>query len=144
MDFKITLFVKCQLAYRDTIGAMIRHLCNRLEEQGESKSFGHQVISAFNEAFNNLARHGGHHIDKKAVVVTLAITDRQFIIELEDNAEGFHPPTRIPKVRDPRESGMGLLIINEFMDNLDYKHKSKNGVNSLRMVRNLSITPRYA
>ena len=144
MNFNITLFVRCQLTYRDTIGAMIRHICSRLEEQGESKNFGHQVISAFNEAFNNLARHGGGDVENQEVVINLAVTDEQLIIEMEDDAVSFHPPKEIPPIKNARESGMGLLIIKEFMDSHKYKRKSKNGVNSLIMVRNLSITPRYA
>ena len=145
MYFRISVLAKCQLLYRDTIGAMIRHVCNRLEEQGEPETFGHQVISAFNEAFNNLAGHGGDNVEEKNVLVTIAVTDLQLIIEMEDDATGFHPPppAPIPVNHDLRESGMGLMIIREFMDTMDYKKSTKNGVNSLRMVRNLKNVPQY-
>ncbi len=143
MFFRVTTLVKCELTYRDTIGSMIRHVCNRLESQGEDSSFGHQVISAFNEAFNNLVNHGGKQVSTREVLVTIAVTDLQLIIEMDDDADGFHPPTQLPKMNDLRESGMGLLIIRECMDKLDYKRQTKNGVNSLRMVRNLTIRPEY-
>ena len=143
MDFRFTVFTKCRLIYRDTIAATIRHVCDSLEEQGESESFGHQVISAFNEAFNNLARHGGDRVQEKEVAVTVSVTDKQLIIEMDDDAIGFQPPVNIPKMDNPRESGMGLLIIKEFMDFHDYQRKAHDGVNKLRMVRNLSIVPGY-
>ena len=144
MVFKFTVFVKCQLAYRDTIGAILRHVCNNLEAQGEPANLGHQVLSAFNEAFNNLVSHGGDQVDEKDVAVTIMVKNKQLIIEMNDDAKGFKPPTRIPAIKNPRESGMGLLIIKEFMDFHDYKHISETGVNTLRMVRNLSIEPSYA
>ena len=143
MNFKVTVFVKCQLSYRDVIGAMIRHICNNLEAQGESKTFGHQVISAFNEAFNNLVSHGGDRVGEKDVAVTLIVKEKQLIIEMNDDAKGFKPPVHIPEIRNPRESGMGLLIIKEFMDFHDYKRIAESGINSLRMVRNLTILPSY-
>lgn len=143
MYFRISVLSKCQLLYRDTIAATIRHVCNKLEEQGEPETFGHQVISAFNEAFNNLANHGGPDIDEKEVLITLSVTDLQLIIEMDDDAQGFHPPPPEPTPKDPRESGMGLIIIREFMDSMEYKKRTKNGVNSLRMVRNLTKAPKY-
>lgn len=144
MFLKIAMLVKCELKYRDTIGAVIRHVCSRLEQQGEDETFGHQVISAFNEAFNNLVNHGGSDVSSNDVLVTVAVSDRQFIIEMEDDAEGFHPPEHVPEMDGLRESGMGLLIIREFMDKMEYKKRTKNGINSLRMVRNLTITPENA
>ena len=143
MIYRVTVFVKCQLEYRDTIGTMIRHVCNSLEAQGEDSSFGHQVISAFNEAFNNLVSHGGAQVNERNVAVTITVQDNQLVIEMDDNAQGFHPPKHIPKIKNPRESGMGLLIIKEFMDFHDYKRIAERGVNSLKMVRNLSISPTY-
>jgi anti-sigma regulatory factor (Ser/Thr protein kinase) len=143
MYFRITVLTKCQLLYRDTVAATIRHVCNRLEAQGEPKAFGYQVISAFNEAFNNLVSHGGEGVDEKDVLVTVIVNERQLIIDMEDDSGGFTPPARTPSTHGLRESGMGLSIMREFMDSIDYKKKTKNGINTLRMVRNLTSVPKY-
>ncbi len=139
MHFRITILAKCQLLYRDSIAATIRHVCNSLEEQGEPKSFGYQVISAFNEAYNNLVSHGGEGVAGKNVLVSIIVNDHQLVIDMEDDSGGFTPPPRTPITKDLRESGMGLSIMREFMDSVEYKKKIKNGTNTLRMVRNLTI-----
>jgi anti-sigma regulatory factor (Ser/Thr protein kinase) len=143
MYFRISVLAKCQLLYRDTIAATIRHVCNRLEEQGEPKGFGYQVISAFNEAFNNLANHGGEGVHGKDVLISVIVNDHQLAIEMEDDAEGFTLPKQTPIGHGLRESGMGLSIMREFMDSIDYKKRTKNGINTLRMVRNLTSVPKY-
>jgi anti-sigma regulatory factor (Ser/Thr protein kinase) len=143
MIFRVSLLVKCQMKYRDPVGELIRYVCNRLEEQGEPETFGHQVISAYNEAFNNLVRHGGKDVEQKEVLVSVSVTDSQLVIEMEDDADGFYPPKRVPKMNGVRESGMGLIIMQEFMDTINYRKRTKNGVNSMTMARNLSIRPKY-
>jgi anti-sigma regulatory factor (Ser/Thr protein kinase) len=144
MDYKLSVQVKIEMRYRDPIGEMLRYVCSRLEEQGEPETFGHQVLSAYNEAFNNLVIHGGDANGPKEVSITVSVTDRRLMIRMEDNTAGFQPPEVIPELTEARESGMGLLIMRKLMSTVEYEKRAPDGVNTLTMAKHLTITPKYA
>jgi len=133
----ISILVPCRLSSRDIVGAMVHQICERLEAAGEPEGFGYQVISAFNEAFNNVITHGGKRANRQDLLVMIEVTEQQLIIEMQDDGESFKMKEETPNLDQLRESGMGLFIMRSFMDQLDYKPRSKNNANQLRMVRNL-------
>jgi anti-sigma regulatory factor (Ser/Thr protein kinase) len=133
----ISILVPCRLSSRDIVGAMVHQICERLEAAGEPEGFGYQVISAFNEAFNNVNTHGGKGDNRQDLLVVIEVTEQQLIIEMQDDGDSFKMKEETPNLDQLRESGMGLFIMRSFMDQLDYKPRSKNNANQLRMVRNL-------
>jgi anti-sigma regulatory factor (Ser/Thr protein kinase) len=142
LNTRISLLVPCQLISRDAISSLVEHICTRLEQEGEPEGFRYQVVSAFNEAFNNLARHGGEKLKNKEIMVVVEVNELQIIIELHDSGKGFKFPKQtedeVPQPGELRESGMGLFIMSSFMSELKYQSNSEDGVNILRMVRNLT------
>jgi anti-sigma regulatory factor (Ser/Thr protein kinase) len=133
----LSILVPCRLSSRDIVGAMVHQICERIEAAGEPEGFGYQVISAFNEAFNNVVTHGGKGDQRNNLLVIIEVTDNQLIIELQDDGESFKLKDEIPNLDQLRESGMGLFIMRSFMDQLDYKPRGKDNANRLRMIRNL-------
>jgi anti-sigma regulatory factor (Ser/Thr protein kinase) len=142
LNTRISLLVPCELVSRDAISALVEHICVRLEQEGEPEGFRYQVVSAFNEAFNNLARHGGEKLKNKEIMVVVEVNEQLIIIELHDSGKGFKFPseseTDVPLPGELRESGMGLFIMRSFMSELKYQSSDEDGVNVLRMVRNLT------
>lgn len=139
---RISLSVPCQLVSRDAVSSLVEHICVQLEKEREPEGFRYQVVSAFNEAFNNLARHGGEKLKDKNIMVVVEVTDSQIIIELHDSGKGFNFLKKleqdVPEPGELRESGMGLFIMRSFMSELKYQSSTEDGVNVLRMVRNLT------
>jgi serine/threonine-protein kinase RsbW len=127
---------------RDAVSSLVEHICVQLEKESEPEGFRYQVVSAFNEAFNNLARHGGEKLKDKNIMVVVEVTDSQIIIELHDSGKGFNFLKKleqdVPEPGELRESGMGLFIMRSFMSELKYQSSTEDGVNVLRMVRNLT------
>ncbi len=144
MEERISVLVPCKLAYRDTVGAMVTQVCSQLEKVSEPDGFTYQVISAFNEAFNNHAKHGDvtRNGDKQRdILIVISVTNRQLVIEFQDDGKPFKlDNTEKPDLSQLRESGMGLFIMRAFMSELSYKAGSDNKANVLRLVRNLSST----
>ena len=142
LNTRISLLVPCQLVSRDAISSLVEHICIRLEKEGEPEGFRYQVVSAFNEAFNNLARHGGEKLRNEDIMVVINVSEKQIVIELHDSGKGFKFPSKMeqdnPEPGELRESGMGLFIMRSFMSELKYQTDEKDGVNILRMVRNLT------
>jgi serine/threonine-protein kinase RsbW len=128
----------CHLLYRDAVGALIERVCQRLEEEGAQAGLGYQVVSAFNEAFNNLAIHAG----SERVEVRVEVSPAELALELRD--EG--PPYDYDEVPPPDldalpESGLGIYIMRSFMTTVCYTPRTDGGTNVLRMVRTLTDDP---
>ena len=139
MNEHISLLVMCKLSLRDTVGAMIGQICDRLEKAGEPEGFKYQVTSAFNEAFNNHAKHGGPELREKEILINVTVTDTQLIIEFQDDGKTFElGGTAKPELSQLRESGMGLFIMRAFMSELYYESGDDRKANVLRLVRNLT------
>jgi serine/threonine-protein kinase RsbW len=131
------------LDHRDPIGALVRAVCSRLELGGRARSgMGDQVISAFNEAFNNLVIHGRRPGGEPRCEVEIEATDSALILRLKDHGPGFDMDAErpVPRASDPGEGGYGLHIIRSFMSAVHYERGEGGAPNVLTMVRALDAT----
>lgn len=78
------------------------------------------------EAVTNAIKHGNKLSPHKSVRVCFRMDQRLVRIEIEDQGEGFRPAD----VPDPRAeenlerpSGRGLMLMREFMTNIEYNSK---------------------
>jgi serine/threonine-protein kinase RsbW len=136
----IVVMVPVHLDFRDPVSAVIRTVCTRLEQSGKARSgTGDQVISAFNEAFNNLVIHGAGSSDDSRCQVEIELGPEQLILRLKDRGRGFDiEATRPdPTVSEPGEGGYGLHIIRSFMSEVRYMLGVNGKANVLTMVRSL-------
>ena len=74
LNTRISLLVPCQLASRDAVSSLVEHICIQIEKEGEPEGFRHQIVSAFNEAFNNLARHGEKELKNANIMIVVEVT----------------------------------------------------------------------
>jgi serine/threonine-protein kinase RsbW len=82
----------------------------------------HSVISAVGEAFNNIAVHGYRDARPGVVEIDVAVDRRGLAVEMRDYGRSFDPRHATPPDLDALpESGMGIFIMNEVMDEVDYR-----------------------
>ncbi|HXU84118.1 MAG TPA: ATP-binding protein [Polyangia bacterium] len=82
----------------------------------------HSVISAVGEAFNNIAVHGYRDAHPGMVEIDVAVDRRGLAVEMRDYGRSFDPRHATPPDLDALpESGMGIFIMNEVMDEVDYR-----------------------
>ncbi|MGK4007267.1 ATP-binding protein [Sorangium sp. So ce1036] len=97
------------------------------------EEFEAQTVSAFGEAFNNIAIHGYRAGPPGDVDIEIESDADGIIIRLMDTGCSFDPASiESPPIDDLPESGMGLFIIKSFMDEVDYRPGSPN---VLRLVK---------
>lgn len=97
------------------------------------EEFEAQTVSAFGEAFNNIAIHGYRAGPPGDVDIEIESDADGIIIRLMDTGCSFDPGSiESPPIDDLPESGMGLFIIKSFMDEVDYRPGSPN---VLRLVK---------
>lgn len=138
MGDRLSIVVPCALRCRDAVGALIQQVCQRLEANGARAGTGYQVLSAFNEAFNNLAKHA-YPAGEGEVEIELQILPDRLVLELRDSGEPFDfGEVEQPDLDALPERGLGVYIIRSFMNEVDYRTAGDHNV--LRMVRHLSAS----
>lgn len=140
----ITLSVPGELQYRDVAVRVVGAACKlfgprrsdrpaaeghgAVEEEkprGElADEFVQQVVSAFSEAFNNLAIHGykGATVGRIDIAVHSRAVDgtTELVIDITDTGQPFDPSGHLEVPDELPERGMGLFIMRSFLDDLRY------------------------
>lgn len=125
-DFMISLTVPGTLLYRPLVLRVVESSCKlvRVRSCGalacSRAHFDDEVVSAFSEAFNNVAIHGyaGRAGD---VYIEIQPDDGGITIRMLDTGKSFDPDqVEAPRLEELPESGMGLFIIHSFMDRVAY------------------------
>ena len=135
---RLAITVPCDLRYRDAVGALIQQICHRLEQQGAVAGLEFQVLSAFNEAFNNLVQYA-YQPGVGEVDVHLELGGEELVVELQDSGRSFEfEQVEAPDlVDDLPESGLGIFIIRSCMSDVRYEPGTGSQKNRLRMIRRL-------
>jgi serine/threonine-protein kinase RsbW len=130
---KLSVVVPCDMRFRDPVGALLQLLCQPLGADGET--LGYQVVSAFNEAFNNLSQYA--YPDRAGdVEIQVELRSDRLIIELHDDGERFDfDEVEAPDLGEMPESGLGIFIMRSFMSKVCYQPGGEKNV--LRMERRL-------
>ena len=117
------------LAYRDLALRMVASACRLVEARlldlatGESRAdpeLDAQVLSAFGEAFNNVALHSyqGHGGE---VEIDIETGPQALVIRIQDRGEPFDlDRVPVPDLDALPESGLGLYIMRACMDEVSY------------------------
>jgi serine/threonine-protein kinase RsbW len=106
------------------IEGVVGRVVNLLEENGCIQDLGN-VQLALHEALMNAVLHGNHSDPEKYVRLCVAIQEGGgILIVVKDSGSGFDPN----KLPDPtlgvniyRESGRGVYLIQQLMDEVEYK-----------------------
>src|SRR5690348_17324633 len=122
----IRLHVPGTLRYRDLAVRVISAACKLVDEteprSSAKQDFDHQVISAFGEAFNNAAIHSYRDRPVGDVEIEVDVKGDGITIRIADYGKSFD----LARVAEPDldslpESGLGIFIIQSFMDEVTYQ-----------------------
>jgi serine/threonine-protein kinase RsbW len=103
------------------------------EAPSAPSAFEARVISAFGEAFNNVAVHGYRGLPTGPVDVEVAWDAEKLVVTMIDSGHTFDPSSvGPPNLDDLPEEGMGLFIMRSYMDEVDYRPGPPN---ILRLVK---------
>ncbi len=140
---RIRISVPARLAYRDAVGALVHSVCIQLEQQRKARSgTADEVLSAFNEAFNNLVKHGWKGREPGGADIEVELLPGKIVLRLMDRGAGFDPdhisaPDLSGVGSDVAEGGYGLFIMRSFMSEVQYQRGDGDQANVLTLVRNL-------
>jgi serine/threonine-protein kinase RsbW len=139
----IRLRVPGSLIYRNlalrvvgTACAMSRASAAPSDGMPKEDEFDAQAVSAVGEAFNNIAIHGYAGGGSGDVDIEVDSDGIEVVIRLMDTGRSFDPSTvPVPDLDELPECGMGLFIMNSFMDEVRYTPGSDGKPNVLCMTK---------
>lgn len=121
------------------IRELIRKTC---EQQQVKKAITENIILAVNEASMNIIQHAYENDPANEFTVLIAISkknnNKELVIQLIDQAEKIDP-TKIKSrnLNDIKPGGLGVHIIHELMDSINYLQHDKNKGNILELRKKL-------
>ncbi|APR85083.1 Hypothetical protein A7982_10432 [Minicystis rosea] len=117
--------VPAALAYRHLAIRFVSTACKIAldsAEEGDRDDFEPEVVSAFGEAFNNVAVHGFRGRAPEPVDIEIDWDRERLVITMTDTGHTFDPGSVAPPNLDELpENGMGLFIMKSCMDVVDYR-----------------------
>lgn len=127
----VRLSIPAQLVYRDLALSAVLTAVDA-EGEGLHADVRDEIISAFNEAYNNVVLHAYRGIQGGRIDLSVSARAGEVDVQLTDRGRGFDPATvqghaslggddddEIDLDALP-ESGMGLFIMRSFMDDVTY------------------------
>jgi len=126
-----------RLEYRDAARAFLAYVCDQLAQKNTlAEDVGHRVISAFVEAFNNAVIHAYKGVPAGPVEVEMKVELNKLRVTVTDQGQTFAPDqVPEPDLDALPEGGLGLFIIRNFMDRVDYERIGDRNI--LTMEKNL-------
>lgn len=130
----VRLSIPALLAFRDlAVSAVLTAI--DAEGEGPDADARDQIVSALNEAYNNVVLHAYRGILGGRIDLSISVQAGEVEIQLSDRGRGFDPASvrgyALPDLPEDEtgadvdldtlpESGMGLFIIRSFMDEVTY------------------------
>ena len=116
----IRLTVPGTLEYRDVAMRVVTAAAKLVEAGPAADEFDAQVVSAFGEAFNNIAIHG-YSDTSGEIEIEIDVQRDRIRLRILDRGKSFDPlEVPAPELDALPERGMGLFIIKSFVDEVTY------------------------
>jgi serine/threonine-protein kinase RsbW len=104
--------------------------------------FTHEVVSAFGEAFNNIALHGYRDVTPGAIHIEVEWDEDRLVIVVLDTGRTFDlDSVSLPDLDAMQESGMGVFIMRSCMDEIDYRPGPPNVLRLVKLRRTGTAVP---
>lgn len=132
MGIRLHASVPCRLDYRHGVSVLLEALCGGLEERDV-----YHIVSAFNEAFNNVVEHAQLGVQDAMEVHAERGTDR-VALRIVDYGVPYEPElTEPPQEVDPlalSDGGIGLVLIRMCMDEVHYERTDSNVLSMMKRI----------
>jgi len=93
-----------------------------------------QVLVAVDEIVANLIIHANSEDDSQFLKLKLGVEDQMFSIEIEDASNqaytpsNFRDPDLREYIRQGKKGGVGMALVNRFMDHVEFETGSNHNV----------------
>ena len=135
---EIHLDLPANLKFLNVLSACIAAMLERVEGLDEPNVMLYNLQLAVHETATNIVRHAYANLPDGHIKVKLAMHSlpERFVVEMVDTGRSFNPDdVPDPNLDVAQESGLGLFLMRELMDEVSYCSKPDH--NHWRLVKNL-------
>ena len=127
MKQKFSFTMKSSTAKLASLSQFIEKILLQLKV---NKAIHDDIIISIDEIATNIILHAYHRNAEKDINIVVTITDDKFQVDFFHTGDIFDPdaipqPNLSPHLADRKKGGLGLYIVNTFMDDIKYTFKSK-------------------
>lgn len=139
----VSIHLPCQYGYMRIARQTVLDFCARA---GMTEFQSTQLEMAVDEACTNIIEHGftqTPETKKIGLQMNLSMGTNSVVVEIIDHSLGFdyHEQGQIlpdDYIKGEHSRGLGMFIINNFVDTLEYTRDPQNG-NLLRLIKHVSL-----
>lgn len=96
-----------------------------------------EIILAVDEAYTNIIKHAYNNDPNHTVKIELGTSTDTLWVRLSDtghhfNADEYHPPDLLKRIKNKQRGGMGVYLINKLMDSVEYSSSGKTNTILMR------------
>lgn len=115
------------LSRPDRLHPLRKFVKNIVNQNGFNKADVDKIVMAVNEASMNIIQHGYKGKDDGEIVIEFYMDNNEIKICILDYAEQANlVDIQSRDLSDIRPGGLGVHIINEMMDFVEYRHQAEN------------------
>lgn len=129
-DLKRQVTVRAEIKNGEQVTALAEQY---LEESGANMKFISQVCIAIDEIYSNIANYAYKDHNGDITVVLEVDKERVFRLLFEDSGVPFNPldtsePDTTLSVEDRQIGGLGIFIVKQTMDNVEYSYQDNKNL----------------
>ena len=128
------------LSKADALQPLRRLLRELIMEYKFTQKSVDDIVIAINEACMNVIQHAYHNKDNEEIVIELVTEQDELIIKITDFAQkSDHRQFKSRDLEDIRPGGLGVHLIHELMDKVEYTNIAELAGNQLEMRKGFDI-----
>jgi len=133
-----TITIPCRLSQIEPVRDFARQFGN---ENGWSDSVTFDVTLTLEEIVSNIIIHGGEACRNHPIVIWIRLIGNEAVLVVEDCCNPFNPTTVPPPdlecpLEDRQIGGLGIHLVRQVMDDMEYRFES--GKNILQMRKQVN------
>lgn len=119
----------------------IESINRHIEEFGETNQLPPDVIFNLNlsleEIFVNIVSYGYEDENEHFVKISMSLVDNELVVKVEDDGREFNPlelpePDLEQKLEERPIGGLGIHLVRNLMDELDYKRTHNKNILTMK------------
>ncbi|MFN8529671.1 MAG: ATP-binding protein [Anaerolineae bacterium] len=139
VPIRIKLELPATFQFLNVLSGCISEMLNRVDDIADRNTLVYQLQLAAQELCTNIVEHAyqGQSDGRIEVLIEVDEADRQIALTFGDNGAAYDISIpAVTTIEEPSEGGMGLFLIRQLMDQVDYRRDGQWNL--------WKITKRYA
>jgi len=133
-EISIDVVIPNQTRYLDLVGEIGERVCSKIKSySGDREALGYNLNLALTEAISNAIKYAPGPGSGKAIKVSIQVLEHELCVTVRDKGQGFDLESiPLPDLDNPTGAGLGLFLIRNIMDQVDYRRAPSGNVLEMR------------